>query len=127
MRLISLEGLSSTFDESLFNIADSSEPPMDAVLQVDPSRTLSIEGVSELPTDRFFRLYINPGSDLSGMEDDFAAKGFYPGRQMLKLAHELETRHGAYTEPLLQEDPDRTGYADLSIFKQRTFDQFWIY
>jgi agarase len=126
VRLISLEGLSSTFDESLFNIADSSEPPMDAVLQVDPSRTLSIEGVSELPTDRFFRLYINPGSDLSGMEDDFAAKGFYPGRQMLKLAHELETRHGAYTEPLLQEDPDRTGYADLSIFKQRTFDQFWM-
>jgi len=60
VRLVSLEGLSSTFDESLFNIADSSEPPMDAVLQVDPSRTLSIEGVSELPTDRFFRLYINP-------------------------------------------------------------------
>ena len=126
IRLISLEGLSSTFDESLFNIAANSEPPMDAVIQVDPRRTLSIEGVSELPTDRFFRLYINPGSDLSGMEADFAAKGFYPGRQMLKLAHELETRHGAYTEPLLQEDPDREGYADLSIFKQRTFDQFWM-
>ena len=126
LRLISLEGLSSTFDESLFNITDSSEPPMDAVIHVDPSRTLSIEGVFELPTDRFFRLYINPSSDLSGMEADFAAKGFYPGRQMLKLAHELETRHGAYTEPLLQEDPDRAGYADLSIFKQRTFDQFWM-
>ena len=124
MRLISLEGLSSTFDESLFNITDNSEPPMDAVIHVDPSRTLAIEGVSELPTDRFYRLYFNPGSDLSGMEADFAAKGFYPGRQMLKLAHELETRHGAFTEPLLQEDPKRTGYADLSIFEQRSFDQF---
>lgn len=124
IRLISLEGLSSTFDESLFNITDSSVPPMDAVIHVDPSRTLAIEGVSELPTDRFYRLYFNPGSDLSGMEADFAAKGFYPGRQMLKLAHELETRHGAFTEPLLQEDPKRAGYADLSIFEQRSFDQF---
>ena len=124
IRLISLEGISSTFDASLFNIANSSEPPMDAVIRVDPSRTLAIEGVSELPTDRFYRLYFNPGSDLSGMEADFAAKGFYPGRQMLKLAHELETRHGAFTEPLLQEDPDRAGYADLSIFDQRSFDQF---
>ena len=124
IRLISLEGISSTFDESLFNIGDSSEPPMDAVIHVDPSRTLAIEGVSELPTDRFYRLYFNPGSDLSGMEADFAAKGFYPGRQMLKLAHELETRHGAFTEPLLQEDPKRAGYADLSIFEQRSFDQF---
>ncbi len=124
MRLISLEGLSSTFDESLFNIKDSSKPPMDAVIHVDPSRTLAIEGVFELPTDRFYRLYFNPDSDLSGMEPDFAAKGFYPGRQMLKLAHELETRHGAFTEPLLQEDPKRTGYADLSIFEQRSFDQF---
>jgi agarase len=124
IQLISLEGISSTFDESLFNITNSSEPPIYAVIRVDPSRTLAIEGVSELPTNRFFRLYINPNSDLSGMEADFAAKGFYPGRQMLKLAHELETRHGAFTEPLLQEDPNRAGYADLSIFKQRTFDQF---
>ena len=77
MRLISLEGLSSTFDESLFNIKDSSKPPMDAVIHVDPSRTLAIEGVFELPTDRFYRLYFNPDSDLSGMEADFAAKGFY--------------------------------------------------
>ena len=35
------------------------------------------------------------------MEADFAA-GLYPGRQMLKLAHELETRHGAFTEPLFK-------------------------
>ena len=124
IRLISLEGLSSTFDESLFNIADSSKPPMNAVIYVNPGRTLAIEGVSELLTDRFYRLYINPSSDLSGMEANFAAKGFYPGRQMLKLAHKLETRHGTFTEPLLQEDPKRTGYADLSIFEKRSFDQF---
>lgn len=124
LRLISLEGISSTFDESLFNITVSSEPPMDAVLRVDPRVTLSLDGVSELPTDRFFRLYISPNSDRSGMEAEFAKKGFYPGRQMLKLAHELETRHGAYTEPMLKEDAERKGYADLSIFEQRTFDQF---
>lgn len=124
LRLISLEGISSSFDESLFSSTSSSEPPMDAVLRVDPRVTLSLDGVSELPTDRFFRLYISPGTDRSGMEDEFAQKGFYPGRQMLKLAHELETRHGAYTEPLLKEDTERKGYADLSIFEQRSFDRF---
>ena len=45
MRLISLEELSSTFDESLFNIEDSSKPPMDAVIHVDPSR-FAIKGSS---------------------------------------------------------------------------------
>jgi hypothetical protein len=124
LRLISLEGISSTFDESSFNFIAHSQPPMDAILRVDPRVTLSLDGVSELPTDRFFSLYISPGRDHSGMESLFAKKGFYPGRQMLKLADELETRHGAFTEPLLKEDPDRKGYADLSIFAQRSFNHF---
>ncbi len=124
LRLISLEGISSAFDESLFTSEDSTQPPLEFALRVDPRCTLSLDGIAELPVDRFFRLYFSPGGDRSGMEAEFAKKGFLPGRQMVKLAHELETRHGSFREPLLREDPDRKGHADLSIFEQRTLDRF---
>lgn len=124
IRLVSLEGISSVFDESRFRIADNSQAPFEMSLLIKPQCTLSLDGVKVLPVDRFFRLYFTPGDDRSGMEDYFAQKGFYPGRQMLKLAHELETRHGTYKEPLLREDLEKPGHADLSIFNLRNFNRF---
>jgi agarase len=124
LRLVSLEGIVSTFDASSFVLAKSSLPPINANIRIDASRALSIDGVAELPAERFYRLYFSPGADRSGWESTFAEKGFYPGRQMLKLAHELETRHGTFKAPLLQEDPLREGYADLSIFEARDFSHY---
>lgn len=124
LRLVSLEGITSSFDESLFIIKESTTPPLEASLIIDPSVELSIDGVQNLPTDRFYRLYFSPGAERSGMEANFAERGFKAGRQMLKLAHELETRHGTFKKPLLIEDSKRPGYADLSIFNKRNFDHF---
>jgi agarase len=124
IRLVSLEGIASSFDESSFLLPKSSQPPINAILKVDARRCLSLDGVTELPTERFFRLYFSPGGERSGWEEAFAKKGFYGGRQMTKLAHELETRHGTFKPPLLKEDPLRKGYADLSIFEARNFSHF---
>lgn len=124
IRLVSLEGIASTFDKSLFLLPKSSLPPINAILQVDARRSLSLDGVTELPTERFFRLYFSPGGERSGWEGEFAKKGFHGGRQMTKLAHELETRHGTFKPPLLKEDPLREGYADLNIFAERNFSHF---
>ena len=124
LRLVSLEGITSTFDASSFALRKSSQAPIDAVLAVDPRRGLSIDGVRELPEERFYRLYFSPGTERSGMESYFAEKGFLPGRQMTKLAHELETRHGTFRPPLLKEDPERKGFADLSIFEARNLDHY---
>ncbi|NCG09280.1 MAG: hypothetical protein GWO81_06910 [Verrucomicrobia bacterium] len=124
LRLVSLEGITSTFDASSFVLAKATQPPIHAELEVDPRRGLSIDGVTTLPRERFFRYYSSPGSDRSGMEPYFAEKGFLPGRQMTKLAHELETRHGTFRPPLLKEDSERKGYADLSIFEERNFNHY---
>ncbi len=124
IRLVSLEGINSTFDASSFSLAEGSQPPLYASIIVDPKKIISFDGVSTLPKERFFRLYFSPGRDRSNMEDYFAKKGFFAGRQMVKLAYELETRHGAYTEPKLREDRERPGFADLSIFDLRVFDHY---
>lgn len=124
IRLVSLEGIASSFDASSFQLSKSSLPPIKAILKVDAGRSLSLDGITELPAERFFRLYFSPGGERSGWEDEFAKKGFYGGRQMTKLAHELETRHGSFKPPLLKEDPLRKGYADLSIFEERNFSHF---
>ncbi|CAI8257794.1 MAG: Beta-porphyranase A [Opitutia bacterium UBA7350] len=124
LRLVSLEGIASTFDASSFVLPESTQPSIRAVLKVDPRLGLSIEGVRTLPEERFYRYYSNPNGDRSGMEPYFKEKGFLPGRQMLKLAHELETRHGTFRPPLLNEDQEREGYADLSIFEQRNFNHY---
>lgn len=124
LRLVSLEGIASTFDASSYVLPASKQAPIDVVLTVDPRRGLSIDGVATLPEERFYRYYSSPGGDRSGMEPYFAEKGFLPGRQMTKLAHELETQHGTFRPPLLKEDAERKGYADLSIFEERNFNHY---
>ena len=124
LRLVSLEGIASTFDASSFVLPVSTQPPIKALLKVDPRIGLSIDGVATLPEERFYRYYSSPGGERSGMEPYFAEKGFLPGRQMTKLAHELETRHGTFRPPLLKADSQREGYADLSIFKERNFNHY---
>lgn len=124
LSLVSLEGIASTFDASSFALPASTQPPIHAVLKVDPRQGRALDGVRVLPEARFYRLYFSPGSERSGMESYFAEKGFLPGRQMTKLAHELETRHGTFRQPLLKADAERPGYADLSIFKERNFNHY---
>jgi hypothetical protein len=124
LRLVSLEGIPRRFDPSAHSLPGADAPITEFPLRINPHDRLSIGNEMTLDTTRFFRLYLSPAKNSLPIVRQFAARGFLPGRQLFKLADELENQHGQFTPPMLAEDPTRPGYADLSLFNRITSDRF---
>ena len=124
MALVSLEGVPREFNEGLFVLPGMDRPKVKCRVKVNSEVAFFMNGEGTIDKRKFHRLYVQPGSMCSALEPVARAKGFVGGRQMIKLGPELETRHDSFRPPLMGEDPNRSGYADLSIFEKRSFDHF---
>ncbi|QBG46747.1 hypothetical protein EGM51_04805 [Verrucomicrobia bacterium S94] len=125
--LVNWEGIAVEFNPGPYIEPGLNKPVLYADVNVDATAYRSIQGISGIRRDRYFRYYAAPNMDRSGREPYFAGKGFLPGRQIEKLSYNLEHRYGAADRmDHLVEDPARPGYADLSFF-ERNKGMWWRY
>ncbi|QBG47123.1 hypothetical protein EGM51_06830 [Verrucomicrobia bacterium S94] len=121
------EGIAMEFDASIYREPGLDKPVKSVQVSVDATHYRSIEGISKLKPERYFRYYAMPNADRSGKEPYFKGMGFLPGRQLAELGPAYEDRYGAAgSMTTLKEDPARpgSGYADPSFFEQEECWQF---
>lgn len=107
--------LSMVFDDIPFRNLGADRPPRSVAVTIDPSSELRIAGSTDLQAQRWFRYYALPGRISSELERWAHQRGFFPGRQIVKLQPSLVVGYSK-DQPKLSEAPDRPGYADLSFF-----------
>ncbi|MEL6106272.1 MAG: beta-agarase [Planctomycetota bacterium] len=107
--------LSMVFDDIPFRNLGAERPRRAAAVHIDPNSELRIAGSSDLEAQRWFRYYALPGRVPSGLERWAHERGFFPGRQIVKLQPSLVVGYSK-DQPKLVEDADRPGHADLSFF-----------
>ncbi|ONI43639.1 hypothetical protein AN641_09390 [Candidatus Epulonipiscioides gigas] len=111
-------GVSMVMDTTAWEVIGGDKEILDGLsIDVDATKRLSLEGITEFEDDKFKRLYTNPvtGADGYKVAEYFVPKGFSPGRQIVKLAPTFEIGYSA-NEPKLVEDATRPGHADLTFF-----------
>lgn len=108
--------LSMKFDDIPFRNLGAERPRQKVSVYVDATCKLEIGGSTALEPQRWFRYYALPGRVPAGLERWANDRGFYPGRQIMKL-HPALVKGYTKNQPRLVQDPQRPGHADLSFFE----------
>ncbi|MEM1026905.1 MAG: hypothetical protein AAGJ38_02375 [Planctomycetota bacterium] len=112
-------GISSIFDGSPWSVLGADKPVLPVKVSVDLNSVLSIGGITDFETDKYFRLYAMPWGGPWGVHDYFLEHGFKPGRQIFKIYPALEIGYDDELpgKPPFVEDPDRPNHADPAFFE----------
>ena len=124
IHMIPFNNLMETFDDIPFRNLGHELPPQKTKVTVDTSRELSIDGHIKLDRSRWFRYYGKPGTLPKELEDHATARGFLPGRQMIKFEPAFVKGYNP-KDPKLTEDPNRPGHADPEFFGSKHKNTYW--
>ncbi|MEM9943924.1 MAG: beta-agarase [Planctomycetota bacterium] len=103
------------FDDLPFRNLGDEQPSVTVPVQIDITSELSVEGISDLQREKFFRYYAAPGGVHPSLEKWAYDRGFLPGRQISKMQYAL-VRGYSENQPKLTELENKKGYADLRFF-----------
>lgn len=104
-----------TFDDLPYRNLGDEQPPEAVRVTLDPTRELSLGGITDLQREKFFRYYAAPGTVHGSLEEWAHTRHFRPGRQIFKMQYALVQGYSV-RQPRLVESAERPGSADLSFF-----------